>query len=57
MHDAKVRAHHERVTPLKRISRAGGDRRRRAVPRLAGLPIHDGAQMVIDGGATLGFAD
>lgn len=57
MHDPAVRAHHERVVPLKRM----------ALPEeIMGLalflasPAADyitGAQMVIDGGATLGFAD
>jgi NAD(P)-dependent dehydrogenase (short-subunit alcohol dehydrogenase family) len=52
-----VRQHHERVTPLKRL----------AMPEeIMGLALFlaspaanyiTGAQMVIDGGATLGFAD
>ena len=57
MHDPAVRRHHERATPLKRM----------AVPdEIMGLALFlaspsakyiTGTQMVIDGGATLGFAD
>lgn len=57
MHDAAVRRHHERVTPLKRMAEP---------EEIMGLALFlaspsasyiTGAQMVIDGGATLGFAD
>jgi NAD(P)-dependent dehydrogenase (short-subunit alcohol dehydrogenase family) len=57
MHDPTVRRHHERVVPLKRM----------ATPEeIMGLALFlaspsakymTGAQVVIDGGATLGFAD
>ena len=57
LRDPAVRQHHERVTPLKRL----------AMPEeIMGLALFlaspaanyiTGAQMVIDGGATLGFAD
>jgi NAD(P)-dependent dehydrogenase (short-subunit alcohol dehydrogenase family) len=57
MHDPAVRKHHERVTPLKRM----------ATPdEIMGLALFlaspaagyiTGTQVVIDGGATLGFAD
>jgi NAD(P)-dependent dehydrogenase (short-subunit alcohol dehydrogenase family) len=57
MHDDAVRKHHERVTPLKRMAKP---------EEIMGLALFlaspasgyiTGAQMVIDGGATLGFAD
>jgi NAD(P)-dependent dehydrogenase (short-subunit alcohol dehydrogenase family) len=57
MHDAAVRGHHERVVPLKRMAEAD---------EIMGLALFlaspsakymTGAQVVIDGGATLGFAD
>jgi NAD(P)-dependent dehydrogenase (short-subunit alcohol dehydrogenase family) len=57
MHDPAVRKHHERVTPLKRMA---------SPDEIMGLALFlaspaaryiTGAQMVIDGGATLGFAD
>ena len=57
MHDPAVRRHHERVTPLKRMA---------APDEIMGLALFlaspsakyiTGTQMVIDGGATLGFAD
>jgi NAD(P)-dependent dehydrogenase (short-subunit alcohol dehydrogenase family) len=57
MHDPAVRSHHERVTPLKRMA---------SPDELMGLALFlaspaaryvTGAQMVIDGGATLGLAD
>jgi NAD(P)-dependent dehydrogenase (short-subunit alcohol dehydrogenase family) len=57
LRDPAVRQHHERLTPLKRI----------AIPdEIMGLALFlaspsakyiTGTQMVIDGGATLGFAD
>ncbi len=57
MHDPAVRRHHERATPLKRMAEPD---------EIMGLALFlaspaanyiTGAQMVIDGGATLGFAD
>ena len=57
MRDPAVRRYHERVTPLKRM----------ALPdEIMGLALFlaspassyiTGTQLVIDGGATLGFAD
>ena len=57
MHDPAVRRHHERVVPLKRMAEPD---------EIMGLALFlaspsakymTGAQVVIDGGATLGFAD
>jgi NAD(P)-dependent dehydrogenase (short-subunit alcohol dehydrogenase family) len=57
MHDAAVRGHHERVVPLKHVADPDeimGLALFLASPAAAYIT---GAQMVIDGGATLGFAD
>jgi NAD(P)-dependent dehydrogenase (short-subunit alcohol dehydrogenase family) len=57
MHDPAVRKHHERVTPLKRMAEPDEIMGLALLLASPAARYITGTQIVIDGGATLGFAD